>query len=204
VQEAQLAIAHGASALGLVSAMPSGPGVIEEDLIRQIALSVPPPIATFLLTSLVDDALLVEQIRYTACSTVQLCDRTSPSARERIRRYAPAVRIVQVVHVTGPESLKEAKEAAQASDALLLDSGRSHGEHKELGGTGRAHDWSLSRKIVQAVKVPVFLAGGLQAANVREAFDRVRPFALDICTGLRTRDQLDPVKLQAFVEAWQA
>lgn len=198
-EEAQLAIAHGASALGLVAAMPTGPGVIEEDLIRHIATRVPPPVATFLLSSLTDDALLVEQIRYCACSTVQLCDRTTAAARERIRKYAPAVRIVQVVHITGPESVKEAKEAARASDALLLDSGNR--QHKELGGTGRAHDWALSRKIVQAAQIPVFLAGGLNASNARQALDAVKPFALDLCSGLRTNGQLDALKLRAFAEA---
>jgi len=201
LDEAQLAIAHGASALGLVAAMPSGPGVIEEDQIRAIATRVPPPISTFLLSSLTDDALLVEQVRHCACSTLQLCDRTSANTRQRVRRYAPAVRIVQVVHVTGPESVNEAKDAAVASDALLLDSGNFHGEVKELGGTGRAHDWSLSRKIVRAVKVPVFLAGGLSAANARQAIDQVQPFALDLCSGLRTGGTLDAAKLKAFVEA---
>lgn len=202
--EAQLAIAHGAAALGLVAAMPSGPGVIEEDLIRDIATRTPPPIATFLLSSLTDDALLVEQARYCACSTLQLCDRTTVEARTRIRKYAPAVRIVQVVHVTGPESVKEAKEAAIASDALLLDSGSHAGDTKQLGGTGRAHDWALSRKIVKAAKIPVFLAGGLHPANARAAFDAVQPFALDVCSGLRTNGQLDPSKLKGFVEALRA
>jgi phosphoribosylanthranilate isomerase len=204
MEEARLAIAHGASAIGLVSAMPSGPGPIEEDAIRHIATHTPPPVATFLLTCLTDDALIVEQIRYCACSTIQLCQSTTVEARERIRKYSPATRIVQVVHVTGPESLKEAKQAALSSDALLLDSGRPHAATPELGGTGRTHNWTTARKIVQQAKIPVFLAGGLTAANARDAHQQVQPFAIDVCTGLRTNGKLDPRKLEAFNDAFRA
>jgi phosphoribosylanthranilate isomerase len=201
VDEARLAIAHGASALGLVSAMPSGPGVISEDQIRAIAIATPPPIATFLLTSLTDATLVIEQVRYCATGVVQLCDRTTEEARARIRKYAPHVRIVQVVHVTGPESVKEAKAAARQSDALLLDSGSYAAPVKELGGTGRAHDWSLSKKIVAASPIPVFLAGGLHSGNAAEACRVVRPYALDVCGGLRTGGRLDAAKLAAFRQA---
>ena len=201
VDEARLAVAHGASALGLVSAMPSGPGVLEEDLIREIALSVPPPVATFLLSSLTDSSLLAEQVRYCACNTLQLCDRTSAETRRRIRKQVPGVRLVQVVHVTGPHSVKEAREAEQGSDALLLDSGNPAAAAKELGGTGRTHDWTLASQIVRAAQVPVFLAGGLHAANVRDAWQQVQPFALDLCGSLRTANRLDAAKLKAFVDA---
>ena len=204
IAEARLAIAHGASALGLVSAMPSGPGVLEEDQIRAIATSVPPPVATFLLTSLTDASLLIEQARYCACSTLQLCHRTTADTRRRIRKHAPALRIVQVVHITSPESVNEARAAEQGSDALLLDSGRATAQQQELGGTGRTHDWILSRKIVRAATVPVFLAGGLNAANVRDAWRQVQPFALDLCGSLRTQNALDDAKLQAFVDALHA
>ena len=201
LEEARLAVAHGASALGLVSAMPSGPGVIEEDKIREIAMATPPPIATFLLTSLTDATLILEQVRYCATGVVQLCDRTSEETRAKLRKYAPHVRIVQVVHVTGPESLAEAKTAARGSDALLLDSGSFAAPVKELGGTGRSHDWGLSKKIVKAVKVPVFLAGGLHAENAAEACRQVQPYALDVCSGLRTNGALDAAKLEAFRKA---
>lgn len=202
IDEARLAIAHGASALGLVSAMPTGPGVLDEDQIREIALRVPPPIATFLLTSLTDASLLAEQARHCACNTLQLCARTTAPTRLRLRKHAPGVRIVQVVHVTGPESVKEAREAEQGSDALLLDSGNP--ATQELGGTGRIHDWTLSRKIVRGAGLPVFLAGGLSAANALPAWNAITPFALDLCSGLRTNHKLDAAKLQAFVQALHA
>ena len=195
VDEAWTAIRAGASALGLVSEMPSGPGVISWGEIAAIARSVPPPIATFLLTCSQDAAAIVEQQRRCGTNTVQICDRLVTGSYAELRRGMPGIGIVQVVHVTGEESVDEAREVAGDVDAILLDSGNQSLAVKELGGTGRVHDWRLSRRIVDAVSVPVFLAGGLRAANVREAVEQVAPFGLDLCSGVRTEGRLDDAKL---------
>lgn len=201
VAEARLAVAAGAHALGLVSAMPSGPGVIDEALIARVAAAVPPPVSPFLLTSLQDAAALVARQRRLGVATLQLVDAVAPAVYAELRRELPGVRLVQVVHVTGPESLDEAREVAPHVDAILLDSGNPKAAVKELGGTGRRHDWGVSRRIREAVEVPVFLAGGLNAANVAEAVREVGPFALDICSGVRSEGALDPDKLRAFFQA---
>ena len=200
-EEASLAIRYGASALGLVSEMPSGPGVIPEDLIREIAASTPPAVSTFLLTARTDPAEIAEQHRRCPTTAIQLVDRVEGGAYEALRAALPGVRLVQVVHVTGPESLAESRAAAQHADALLLDSGRPDLAVKELGGTGRTHDWEVSRSIRSAVPVPIFLAGGLDPTNVQDAVRAVRPYAVDVCSGLRTDGRLDEEKLARFVEA---
>jgi len=204
VAEARLAVRLGASALGLVSEMPSGPGVIDEGAIAAIARAVPPPVASFLLTSLRDAAEIAAQQRRTGANTIQLCDRLQPGAHRALRAALPGIGVVQVVHVTGPEAVEESVEVAPAVDGILLDSGDPSLTVKELGGTGRRHDWRLSRRIREAVSVPVFLAGGLRAENVAEAIDAVGPFALDVCTGVRTEGRLDEEKLARFVAALQA
>ncbi len=201
VEEAELAIRHGASALGLVSSMPSGPGVIEEELIAEIAARVPPPIATFLLTSLQDTASIIEQQRRLKTNTLQIVDRLERGSYEDLRRALPGVSIVQVIHVTGEESIEEAVTVARSVDAILLDSGNQKLAVKELGGTGRTHDWTISRRIREAVGVPIFLAGGLKPENVAEAIRDVGPFGLDICSGVRTEGGLDEGKLGRFFEA---
>ena len=201
VDEAWTAIGHGASALGLVSQMPSGPGVIPDETILRIAAAVPPPVATFLLTCRQDAASIIEQQRRLRTSTVQLCDRPERGAYSLLREALPGVRIVQVVHVTGPRSVDEAVAAAAEADAILLDSGRPDGAVKELGGTGRRHDWSLSLRIREAVDVPVFLAGGITPENAAEAVEAVGPFALDVCTGVRTDGALDEGKLRRLFAA---
>jgi phosphoribosylanthranilate isomerase len=201
IAEASLAVAHGASALGLVSEMPSGPGVIPDELIAAIAATVPKFIGTFLLTSRTEVAPIIEQIRTCGTNTVQLVDAVPETVYQDIRRQLPEIRIVQVVHVTGDGAIEEAKHLSTQVDALLLDSGNPTLAVKELGGTGRVHDWERSRRIVESVKCPVFLAGGLNAGNVLEAVRRVQPYGVDICSGVRTDDRLDPVKLTDFFAA---
>lgn len=198
-EELAAAVRHGASAVGLVSAMPSGPGVIPEARIAELAAAVPPGVSAFLLTSLTEVGAIVAQQRRCRVETLQLCDRVPAAVRRSLRRELPGVRLVQVVHVEDEAALEEAREAEVASDALLLDSGRPSLECRELGGTGRTHDWDVSRRIREAAGVPVFLAGGLSPGNVGEAVRRVRPFGVDVCSGLRTGGTLDQARLRDFV-----
>jgi phosphoribosylanthranilate isomerase len=203
-QEARTAVSFGASALGLVAAMPSGPGPIPDDLILGIAAAVPPPVATFLLTCETRAEAIIAHHRRTLTNTLQLVDAPAPGACAAIRGALPAIKIVQVIHIRDERSIDEALPAAEQVDALLLDSGNPALAVKELGGTGRVHDWRLSRKIVEQSPIPVFLAGGLCAANVRQAIDRVQPFGVDVCSGVRTNGKLDPKKLDAFFSAvWE-
>lgn len=198
VDEARAAVAAGAAALGLVGPMPSGPGVITDDEIYAIAKEVPPPVATFLLTSETQAADVVAHYRRVETNTIQLVDALADKDYKAIRAQLPAVKLVQVVHVLDDASIDEACEAAAGADAVLLDSGNPNLAVKELGGTGRVHNWDLSRKIVETCGKPVFLAGGIRAGNVREAFEKVGPFGFDLCSSVRTGGRLDPAKLDAF------
>jgi phosphoribosylanthranilate isomerase len=200
VAEARLAIEHGASAVGLVSAMPSGPGPIPEELIAQIAGTIPPGVSSFLLTCQEDVDAIVDQQRRTRVNTIQVCDRLPPGSYARLREELPGISLVQVVHVNGPEAVEEAIAIAPEVDAILLDSGNQSLPIKELGGTGRTHDWRLSRAIRESVAVPLYLAGGLKPENVAAAIREVRPFGVDVCSGLRTEGRLDPQKLTAFFQ----
>jgi phosphoribosylanthranilate isomerase len=201
VNEAQMAVNHGASALGLVGAMPSGPGVIEDQLIFTIAQQAPPSIGTFLLTSETSAQAIIAHHQKVLTNTIQIVDALQEGSYTEIKKALPAIKIVQVIHVLDERSIDEAVAVSEQVDALLLDSGNPNLEIKLLGGTGRVHNWQLSRKIVEQSKVPVFLAGGLNAGNVREAIEMVQPFGLDLCSGVRTDKKLDPIKLEAFFNA---
>ncbi|MDH3457573.1 MAG: phosphoribosylanthranilate isomerase [Gemmatimonadota bacterium] len=201
VEEASLAVRHGAAALGLVSAMPSGPGVISEDLIARIAATVSPPIGTFLLTSKHDPDEIIAQQRRCRVNAIQLCAPLPAPSLQTLRAGMPGIALVHVVHVAGEESVAEGLEKAPLVDALLLDSGTRSGPDRQLGGTGKTHDWAVSAEIVAQSPVPVFLAGGLTAENVGEAISMVRPFGVDVCTGVRTDGQLDEPRLEAFLAA---
>jgi phosphoribosylanthranilate isomerase len=181
--------------------MPSGPGPIADEDIERIARSVPPPVATFLLTSEQTPQGIIEHHLRTRTSTIQIVDELQDRDYDSIQASLPGVKLVQVVHVTGEESVDEACALAGHVDAVLLDSGNPKLAVKELGGTGRRHDWKLSRRIVETCGTPVFLAGGLDADNVREAVETVRPFGLDLCSGVRTDGKLDLFKLEKFFRA---
>jgi phosphoribosylanthranilate isomerase len=199
-EEARLAIEYGASAVGLVAKMPSGPGPIADDLIRSIAQTVPPPIGTFLLTSETD----IEQIKIhhekTKTNTIQIVDSIARGSHKELKDSLPGIKIVQVIHVIDEKSVEEAISISKQVDAILLDSGNPNLRVKELGGTGRVHNWKLSRLIRENAKCPVFLAGGLNSGNVRQAIEEVNPFAVDVCSGVRTNGRLDLVKLANFIK----
>lgn len=197
--EAEIAIRYGATAIGLVSEMPSGPGVISEELISEIAFKTPPGISTFLLTSKQDTASIIEQQRRCRVNTIQLCDNLVKGSYNDFREALPGIKIVQVIHVINEESVQQAISIASHVDSILLDSGNPTSEVKKLGGTGNTHNWSLSRKIVDAVAVPVWLAGGLNPENCLDAFEKVSPFGLDVCSGVRTDGLLDEQKLSNFM-----
>lgn len=196
-----MAIKAGADALGLVARMPSGPGPIPDAAIAEVTAFAPPPVATFLLTSETTAEAISAHVRATNPSTVQVVSHIDPAESEKLAVLEPHVRRVQVIHVEGPEALDLIPAYAPHVHAFLLDSGRPNAVIAELGGTGRAHDWTVSAAFVQATERPVFLAGGLSAANVADAIKQVRPYGLDLCSGVRTDGQLDPVKLAAFVLA---
>jgi len=200
-EEAWLAIRYGASALGLVSEMPSGPGVISEEQIAAIVATVPPGVATFLLTCKQEEPGIIEQHKRCGTSTIQIVDTLDSGAHADLRTALPGIKIVQVIHVSGEKSVEQSENVAPHVDALLLDSGNPDLQVKELGGTGRTHNWQISKRIRERVTVPVFLAGGLNPSNVAAAVQEVAPFGLDVCSGVRTDGKLDETKLAAFFSA---
>ena len=196
--EARIAIESGASAIGLVARMPSGPGLISDELIKQIAKTVPPPIGTFLLTSETSVKEIIEHHHRTNTNTIQIVDSLSSGTYSQIKAALPSVKIVQVIHVIDERSVDEAIEISEMVDAILLDSGNPKLKVKELGGTGRVHNWKFSKQIRDKSKCPVYLAGGLNPENVRQAIEEVQPFAVDVCSGVRTNGKLDKQKLELF------
>jgi phosphoribosylanthranilate isomerase len=198
IEEAKMAIHFGASALGLVGNMPSGPGVITDDEILKISRSVPPAISTFMLTSETSADEIIEHHKRTLTNTIQIVDELKEGTYQKIREALPAIKIVQVIHIIDEKTIDEAIRISYSVDALLLDSGNPNLKIKELGGTGRVHNWTLSKKIVEQSKVLVFLAGGITSENVRQAIEQVQPYGIDLCSGVRTDKKLDSKKLETF------
>lgn len=199
VAEAEMATAAGASLLGLVGAMPSGPGPISDEAIAEVCAWAPPGVETVLLSSETTAEGLVAHVERCRPSVLQIVDDPEPGAYAELRAAHPALKLMQVIHVEDESAIAQAQDAGTHVGAILLDSGRPSAAVKELGGTGRTHDWGVSARLVAAVDRPVFLAGGLSAENVAEAIRVVRPYGLDLCSKVRTIDRLDAVKLAAFL-----
>jgi phosphoribosylanthranilate isomerase len=204
IEEAELAISFGASAIGLVSEMPSGPGVISDESIIEISNYASGKVDTFLLTSKQDSDSIIQQLKKYKTTTVQIVDRLTNGSYSDIKLALPSIKIIQVLHVNNDISIDEAKEIENEVDAILLDSGNNKLFIKELGGTGRTHDWSVSKRIVEAVNVPIYLAGGLNPNNVAEAVKTVIPHSVDVCSGVRTNDKLDKNKLTKFFNSFNS
>ncbi len=196
--EARIAVSLGADAIGLVGKMPSGPGVISDDAITEIASLVPPPIGTFLLTSETTADGIVAHCRRAKTNSVQIVDYVDEREYRKIRAELPWMKLVQVIHIEDESAIARARRLSGFVDALLLDSGSPNGDVKTLGGTGKTHNWKISKEIVGAVDVPVFLAGGITPGNVGEAVETVHPYAVDVCTGVRTNGNLDRLKVEAL------
>ena len=199
--EARMALSFGADALGLVSEMPAGPGELPESVIREIVTGLPAPTGTFLLTALTDAERLIEKVRACSVNTLQLWDPLAPLDYVRLRLALPGVSIVQVIHVTDRSAVGQATAAARQADALVLDSSNPQAPFRWESQAGQTHDWAISREIVETVDCPVLLAGGLDAENVEYAVRTVRPYGVDVCTGVRSDDVLDRRKVAAFFEA---
>ena len=201
IEEAKLAIGHGAAAIGLVGRMPSGPGIITDELIHAIAKTVPPPIQTFLLTSETTTDNIIEHHRKVNTTTIQIVDALSGREYHKIREAIPNVQLVQVIHVLDEGSIKEAIEISEFVDAILLDSGNPNLPTKVLGGTGKTHNWDLSKKIREKISLPIFLAGGINKDNIKKAIEHVQPYGIDLCSSVRTNGQLDESKLEELFKA---
>ena len=143
-------------------------------------------------------SIIIEQQRRCKVNTIQICDRIPIGAYDELHAALPGIALIQVIHVTGAESLAETLSIAPHVNAILLDSGDQSLTIKELGGTGRVHNWKISRAIREQVNIPIFLAGGLNAENAARAIAQVGPFALDICSGVRKDGKLDEELLARF------
>lgn len=200
VTEAEIAIQHGADAIGLVADMPSGPGIINDELIYDISKKFRQEVETFLLTSRINAEEIVKHHASTQTSTIQIVDEVDNQAYELISKALPGIKLVQVIHIEDESSHAKALEKSKYVDYLLLDSGKPNEEIKELGGTGKTHNWEISREIVKDSNIPVFLAGGLNNNNIIEAINFVEPYGIDLCSGVRINDVLDKNKLTQFIQ----
>jgi phosphoribosylanthranilate isomerase len=199
--EAGMAVEAGADAIGFVAQRPPSPRTIPDDQIASIIAAAQPFVATCLLTSEETADAISAHVDSTCPTTVQILPHIDPAESARLATLQPHVRRIQVIHVQGTEALNLIEDYAPYVHGFLLDSGNPISTGHKFGGTGRQHDWDVSAEFVKVSPVPVFLAGGLSPANAADAILRVKPFGIDLCTGVRTDGLLNREKLMSFMLA---
>jgi phosphoribosylanthranilate isomerase len=204
IEDVHHAIKAGADAVGFVCAIPTSARTIDINIVESITSKVEPSKDTFLLTSEKTAEEIAEKALLAGVNTVQILSYLGPHEYERLQKLLPNIKFVQVVHIENESSLNSIEAYGRYVHAFLLDSGKPNSSIPEYGGTGRTHDWSISAKFVQRTTHPVFLAGGLTPDNVGEAIKAVRPYGVDLCSGVRTNNALDHYKLEKFIKAVRA
>lgn len=161
-------------------------------LLRDVPVFVNSVLVTHLLTA----PEVLELHRTVPTSTIQLHDAIAPAEVEAIRRAIPHIPLIKAVGVTDEGAIEVARRFERYVDALLLD---THAGDR-IGGTGIVHDWSISRRIVAAVNKPVLLAGGLRPENIVQAIQEVRPYGVDVNSGVEfANGEKDPERVREFI-----
>lgn len=199
-EEARRAVSFGAAAIGVASHVPFTSAGLSDEEITAIASAVEPEVGTFLLTDLEDPAAIAEQAVRCGVNTVQLWSELSAAAYVEIRRSAPDLSIAQTIHVVDEGAIEKARELAGVADALVLGSTNPEPPFRWDSPHGRTHDWQISRRIAESAMIPVILSGGLTHLNVADAVRAVRPYGVEVCSGVRRDGALDTSMLVQFLE----
>jgi len=204
--EAQMLIDSGVHYLGFPLRLP----VNEEDLSEAEAAALiahlPVAVQGVLITYLDRAEEVIAFCRDLGVTIVQLHGPIAPQELVKIRTAAPDLAIIKSLVVRG-ENIDELKLTIAATapfvEAYITDS--FDPDTGAEGATGKTHDWAIDRKLVELSPRPVILAGGLTAENVREAIARVRPFGVDVHTGIEGSDgRKDPYMIRRFVSEAKA
>jgi len=180
----------GVDAVGFVVDVPSSPRSLTLEEAGRLTELTP----VFVETVAVTVARGLDHLR-------KIADVVNPSAIQihglksfngKLRSVLRGVKLIAAIPAT-PSAPKLAAEAARFFDAVLIDT--------PGGGTGRTHDWSISRRVRELISPkPLILAGGLNPANVEEAIRSVRPYAVDVSSGVEAKPGVkDPEKVFEFV-----
>ena len=190
------AVAAGADAVGFLMGIThvTQDAVTPETAAAMVA-TLPPFIVPVAVTHLTKPSDLIRIVELARCTTLQIQDVVTPDDIAEVREALPYLRIMKAVHVMDESAIATAKYFSDTADAILLDTRTAD----RIGGTGITHDWNISAKIVKECSCPVILAGGLTPENVTEAIIRVRPYAVDVHTGVKKNGVRDAERTRAFV-----
>ena len=197
IEEAFMAVRAGADAVGLiVGTRYKTEDELDAHTASEILTALPPYISAVLVTHLISADEVMEIHQRVPTAVIQLQNDIILREITKIKKRLPHVKLIKAIHVENMSAIEIAKSFASYVDALLVDSRTED----RIGGTGMTHDWGISSKIVLQINKPVILAGGLNPSNALEAIRQVRPFGVDVNSGVEFEDgKKDPKKINDFV-----
>ncbi len=196
MNDALLAAEYGADFLGFIVDIEKSEDSLSRSVARDLIMQVPLEITPVMVTYLNKASDVVELARFVKPMAIQFHADITVGEIGKIRKALPKMKIIKAVHVTGEKAIDEAKKFEDYADYILLDS-KSKGK---IGGTGKTHNWNISRKIVEKCKKPVILAGGLNPENVLDAVRIVKPFGVDVNSGVKSSPRKkDADKMERFI-----
>jgi phosphoribosylanthranilate isomerase len=198
--DARLAAVCGADAVGvLVGQRHPSTDFVSSNEAAAILAALPPFVTAALVTHEYDPAAVADAIAVVRPNVVQIHSEMPPTDCAELRNRFGGIRIIKSYHVTGPEAVDYGRRYVDAVDGFVLDS--LNPATGQVGGTGLTHDWNFSAAIVRRYRLPVMLAGGLTPANVAAAVAVVRPFGVDVNSGVKGAigGRKDPGKMREFI-----
>lgn len=204
IEDAFSAVRWGADSVGfLVGQRHASPDFVTPDQAREMILRLPPFITKVMVTHLHTAKEVVALADQVCPDTVQLHGEIPHNEIRELRRQRPHLRILKSFHIVDEASIEYGVPYVGIVDAFVLDS--VNVETGEIGGTGLTHDWTISRRVVARYPTPVILAGGLTPENVQDAIHAVRPYAVDVNSGLKDAQGFkDHAKIHTFVDSVKA
>lgn len=194
LEDARASVDAGADAIGFVY-FPESPRSVDEDISGEIIRKVGPFITTVGVFVNESVARIKEVVERAGLHVVQLHGSEEPDFVEAVRVELPNTQIIKALKIANLDDFVSI--GAYAVDAVLLDT--FHGELH--GGSGKKFDWDLVLKASMPDNMPFILAGGLKPGNIKDAISKVRPFAVDVSSGVeREPGKKDPKKIKEFID----
>lgn len=199
VEDALKSVEYGADAIGvLVGQEHNSKDFISIKTAKKIIESLPPLVSSVLVTHINNSEEISHMIKTIGVTTVQLHSDIDIQGIEKIKFNCPNVKIIKLVHVIDEKSMQQVDFFANSSDAILLDT--INNVTDQVGGTGKTHNWEIDRKIVEHTNAKIIIAGGLNPNNIKEAIHKIKPYGVDVNTGVQNKNGLkDYEKLKEFI-----
>ncbi len=199
VDEAKMCLDAGADIIGiLVGQEHNSNDFIDKYKAKEITNFVDKRCKVSLVTHLTDADKIIELTKFIGNDIIQLHSDIKEDEVEKIYKSLPNVKLVRLIHISKDGKICTNYKKVQYVDYYLLDSFNL--KTNQVGGTGLIHDWNKSSELIKELNKPVFLAGGLNPDNVKQAVSLAHPYGVDVNSGCKNKlGMKDKNKVKNFI-----